>query len=638
MAENNNNNVFSDPLDSIVNRIKDTSTGGSLEIPKVLREDTPIRDEEKPSVRANEPKPTAPAFEDTIIDDVDVNYGDDDADAEIAEMDRRDAEELERKREEARVALENNKPQDLPHQSLDADAVAADLDHQGNNAIIVGKMVQQVVHDYKIPSGCIPEIDPRYPAKDKVQLKFPVMGELMALYIKYGEVITKEFVDIILDNWFLDSGITARTFVQNGYKDVKEINKEQEKKSTEEENEEEKEEAKEKNPTVNINVAPKTPVTVNIDESISSNLQHTKVIDVFVNEVTEKSMRASRVYNNSKRESVITPYDPGLQDIPVTLPMSGYKVIMRPISWFETVSLIAPTAPDTSSALIKQWSIIYNHIKWTSIGTFESFDDFMSKTKYVDLQFFLWALLVASSKDEGEVTLSCGDKDCNYSVIKTYKPREIIHIDEKLVPAYYDEVDNAAPGTEALEVFNRVSTTKRTYELPNTKSVFEFETPTAKEFLDVRYPRMKQIFSRYYPDSDFNKAFPSIMKQIQNGELQGGEFAVLFGAASIISAASVKNLETDEEYRYTEWDQIEEIIKTHLDFGDSYILFNHLFPENADIYATPISFAMEGFTCPNCGRDNTHVAIDDIGEALLFLLSRGYENTKINLIEKQQNS
>lgn len=658
MADNNMG--FSDPLDSIVNRIKEkeskSTTGGTLNIPESnVTVDTGKSytvENDVPTAKAVEPKPTPsafPTFEDTIIDDAevaadpDVNYGDDDADAEIAAAERHEAEELAKKREEARIAAEQNKPFDLPHNSLDADAVAEDLDHQGGNAILVGKMVQQVARDYKLPSGGVPEYDPRYPAREKVQLKFPVMGELMAEYIKHGEVITPRFVDLILDNWYLDSGITARQFVENGYKDVKDLEKEStnnhHQKNDDSDNNadaDKKEEEKEKNPTVNINVAPQTPVTVNVDDSLTANIQHTKVIDVYVNEVTEETMRASRVYNNPKLSSVITPYDPGLQDIPVTLPVSGYRVIMRPISWMETVALIAPTAPNITAVLLKQWSIIYNHIKWTSIGMFESFDDFMSKTKYVDLQFFMWALLVASSKDEEEVQLSCGDKDCKYTVSKTYRPREIIRIDEELIPAYYDEVDKAGEGVDALEIFNRVHNTKRTYELPHTKSIFEFDSPTAKEFLEVKYPRMRDIFNKYYPGEDFDKAFPNIMKLMQEGNFQGGEFALMFGAASIISAASVKNLDKDEEYRYTDWDKIEEIIRTHLDFGDCYILFNQLFPENSNIYVSPVSFALDGFVCPICGRDNTNVPIDDIGQALLFLLSRGYENTKINLIEKQQ--
>lgn len=655
MAEDNKHG-FSDPLDAIVNRVKDSQqkTGGMIKAPDYLSnagtDYSQIPD--KVGVR-----PTEPLLEDTIILDADedavtstpvsttkveteVNYGDDDADAELAAIEARENAERQKQLEEARIAREENKPVDLPHQSLDIDEVAADMEHQGTNAEIVGQMVQQVAKMHKLPSGGVPEYDPRRPS-EKIELKFPVMGELMACYVSDGPVISKKFEDLILDNWYLDSGITARQYVENGYKELTSDDNANNSTSTvysEKKGEVEEKKEEEKNPTININVAAKQPVTVNVDESMVAQVKKTKIIDVYVNEVTEESMRASRVYNNNKDDSVITAYDPGLQDIPVTLPMSGYKVIMRPISWFETVSLIAPTAPDMSSVLIKQWSIIYDHIKWTSIGKFKDFDDFMSKTKYVDLQFFLWALLVASSKDECEVTLSCGNPDCKYTLETTYRPREIIHINEDLVPAYYDEVDKAAPGDEAIRVFNRVLNTKRTYELPNTKSIVEFSSPTAKEFLDVKFPRMKDIFTRFYPDTDFNKAFPNIMKALQNGELQGGEFAILFGAASLISAASVKIPETDEEYRYTEWDKIEEIIKKHLDFGDSYILFNNLFPENADIFSTPISFSMTGFKCPVCGRDNTVVPIDDIGEALLFLLSRGYENTKINLIDKPQNS
>ena len=217
MAENKSG--FSDPLDSIVNRIKESNktSGGQIKTPESLvdKTDEIINGSNKNASVAVK----SPSFEDTIILDDDVNYGDNDADEELAKLEKQDEEDRNAKIEEARIAREENKPVDLPHNSLDADEVAADLDHQGSNAIIVSKMIDQVVAMHHLPSGGVPTYDPKHP-KEKIELKFPIMGELMACYLKDGAQITKQFEDLILDNWYLDSGITARQYVNNGYKDI----------------------------------------------------------------------------------------------------------------------------------------------------------------------------------------------------------------------------------------------------------------------------------------------------------------------------------------------------------------------------------------------------------------------------------
>ena len=658
MSNNNEKHSFNDPLDAIVNRIKeDNDKSGRLDIPKINDTSDDVVMNRGPVVKATEreiPTPPIDLTESFVVDDFEekknddksessseevVNYGENDLDDELREIEAAEKAEREQLIKEAEEAKKANKPKQLPPEMYDMSEITADVAHQANNQLIVADMVQEVAKRHKIPSGGVPEVDPKGIDKD---LKFHVMGELIACYQNDGPIITDKFEALVLNNWYLDSGITAREFVDRGYKDITDGNKSDAKSNNDsvnanEADDSQKEPEKKENPTVNINVPTNTPVTVNVDKDIIANMDtDKKVINVNVIEVTETEMRSATVITNSDVEGIISAYDPGIQDIPVTLPVSGYKVIMRPIGYFESVALIAPTARNAADVLLKQWNIIYDHIKWTSIGMFNSFDEFLEKTKYVDFQFFLWALLVASSKGDEMVTVTCGDKACNHKLNMKYDPREMIHINEELIPAYYAEVDKAAPGEAAAAIYNRIWGTRRIYELPTTKSIIEFGSPSVKEFLEEKLGRMREIFTRFYPDQNFDEAFPTIINRLQKGELQGGQFAVLFGASVLISAASV--IYNGKEYRYTKWDKIETILMKHLDFKDSYILFNDLFEKNADILTTPVSFSLRGFTCPHCGRTNEDVPVDDIGQSLLFLLSLGYENTKINLIEQQKNS
>lgn len=656
MSNNKEKSGFNDPLDAIINRIKeDDGKSGRLDVPKINDTSNDVVMNKGPEVKAAEreiPTPPIDLTESFVTDDFsenkketpetpssnEVNYGENDLDDELREIEAAEKAERAQLIKEAEEVREANKPKQLPPEMYDMSEITADVAHQANNQLIVADMVHEVVKRHNIPSGGVPEVDPQGIDKD---LKFHVMGELVACYQNDGPVITEKFEALVLNNWYLDSGITARQYVDRGYKDIvdgeKENNQSTTNKPEAEEDDQNTKEKKADNPTININVPTNTPVTVNVDKDIVANMDtDKKVINVNVIEVTETEMRSSTVITNSDIEGIISAYDPGIQDIPVTLPVSGYKVIMRPIGYFESVALIAPTARNAADVLLKQWNIIYDHIKWTSIGMFNSFEEFLEKTKYVDFQFFLWALLVASAKGDEMVTITCGDKACNHKMNMKYDPREMIHINEKLIPAYYDEVDKAAAGDEAAAVYNKIWGTRRIYELPTTKSIIEFGSPSVKEFLEEKLGRMREIFTRFYPDQNFDEAFPTIISKLQKGELQGGQFAVLFGASVLISAASV--VYNGKEYRYTKWDKIETILMKHLDFSDSYILFNDLFEKNADILTTPVSFSLKGFTCPNCGRTNEDVPVDDIGQSLLFLLSLGYENTKINLIEQQKNS
>lgn len=616
---------FTDPLDDIISRYNSTGAGTTKENESTGIVGMPT------DVKSNVGAP--PVSEDTVeIRKVapapieDINYGDDDLDEEIRREDEARAAQRREQAEALEQMKEDNKPDAMPPEFYDMNAVTDAVDFQAGTLDIVGRMVKEVVNINKIPSGGIPDVNP----VTKQELKRLVMGDLIEQYHLNGEVITKQFEDIILDNWYLDSGITARAYVMNGYKDIDQ-NPVDNDKPVETETVEEK-----PNPTININVPDGTPVTVNIDEEVVNTLKKDKkVVDIFVTQITEKEMFASKVIENSDMEGIITPYDPGINDIPVTLPISGYRMILRPLSWLEVMSVAAPTGRTQSDIILRQLSVIYKHIKWTSIGMFKDFDDFLSKTKFVDREFLLWAVLVATSSDYEDLTLTCGNKKCDYEQPYRYAPRDIIKIDPEKIPNYYEEVDVVSAGPEAIKVFERVASTHIVYRLPNTQTLIELDAPSLKDFVETKLDRMRKLFNRFYPDDNFDQLFPQIMQELNSNEFNNPEFAILLMGSILISAVSVNKNGTD--YRYTNWDDIEEIITSHLDLDDSFILFNKILPES-NALVSPVSFELEGFICPKCGRKNTNVPIPDIGQSLLFLLSRRYENTEIKLTESPKNS
>lgn len=614
----NNNQGFVDPLDSIFDRISNQSAN-------IVTPNQPPKEDFKDTLakQSNDiRKVETPAPE--------VNYGDDDLDAEIAAEEEVAKQQKQERIEKAAQIHEENKGEKMAPQHLDMNEIANELGFQAETIAIVGKMAEEVVKRNKLPSGGIPVEDESILDENgnPIPIRLRAMGELVEEYQNQGEVITKKFEDIVLDNWVLDDGTPARAYI---------LNRDNPQPVEEKKAEEEVKEEAPKDPSINVNVynSDNTPVTVNIDGKIVEDIKKERVIDVYVKEVSEKELRASKVIENCKIENIIKPYDPGLSDVPVTLPVSGYRAVLRPMGWFELVTYVQPTARTAADAILKQWSIIYKHIKWTSIGEFESFEDFLDKTKYVDQEFLMWAILVSTASEKETITIGCGDKDCENTHTMSYNPRSIIKIDEKNVPSYYKAVDNAAPGQEAIEVYQNKAVTHRMFRLPKSNILVEFDSPSVSEFINVKYARMRTVFEQYYPEDNFDKILPQLMEMLNSGKITDTGFALKIAAAIGISAVSLNVNGTD--YRYTEWPSIERVLMESLDYEDSYLLFTQLFPEYA-IFKSPVSFVLDGFKCEKCGRDNTNLPITSIAGQLLFSLSQRYENTKINLIDQLPNS
>jgi hypothetical protein len=111
------------------------------------------------------------------------------------------------------------------------------------------------------------------------------------------------------------------------------------------------------------------------------------------------------------------------------------------------------------------------------------------------------------------------------------------------------------------------------------------------------------------------------------------EFDYLSANALFISAMTIVREENGKtkEYRFTNWDQIEKIITTALDAEDSGTLLKII--EKTRNNVSPVSFRVEDINCSACGRHEEYIPITDIGNTLLFQVSRRLSNTQINLIE-----
>lgn len=605
----NNNNQFVDPLERLLSKHQE-AMGIEPSSPSTENEDTT-----SPTTQTDETKPT-----EEITSELDpfweIDYGDTDIEEEIAR-------EEEMETEAKMKAIENSSKKEdvvMPPNEYDMKYHEEAINYQSDKLAVVTTMVNKVVAKHHLISGGIDPVG--FPDRG-IKSQRQVMGELIDIYHENGDVITPEFENMILDNWVMPDGITATESIKaNGKINNNVSDSDVNRSKTNEENTEQTE-SKEEVPVININVPQNAPVSVTVDESIIPKTYVSKEINIHVKEISERDIDASKIIENCAQDDIIKPYDSGIGDMPITLPMSAYRCVMRPINWYDSLQLTTPTSNNPVDIEMKKWSIIYNHMKNISIGSFENFDDFLKKTKYQDGDLLMWAILVASSDETEEIHLECRREKCNTEYNYSYSPRSLIHINEELVPKHYQKTHDVAVGAEAIDHWKKNAMMRIEYTLPDSGYIVEINDPSAYEYLTNKLPTIREIFKRFKPEEEFNDVNfndPSMML-----------FDYLSGHAMLISAITIPGKD-GKRYRYTDWDKMEEIITSGLGKNDSTYLLGLITSARQKI-VSPMSFYLENVECPNCHSISKRINIPRIADQLVFQLSRGLQNTTINLIE-----
>lgn len=525
-------------------------------------------------------------------------YGLNDRQKELEEAEKQEALEFQKIQDEERSKYlqEQKEKPFMPPNEKSMQYHDEAIKYQEDKIAIVTNMVNEVTKKHNITSGGIPD--------DK---RMMVMGELIDIYHTTGEVITPEFEEIILQNW-------------EGVNDDETSNEENKKDSPEEVK------STEQPTTINIDIHDrKDPVTINIDDSILPEKTESRVININVREVSEEELLKSVIVNNSDKAGIITPYDSGINDVPVTLPFSGYRCVIRSINFADFLKIAAPMSQNVVDTERRSWSVIYDHIKNVSIGDFESFEDFLKKTSFNDKELLLWALLVATSDNNEQLSARC--TKCEKEFVSNYEPRSIAHIDNELAPKSYLEIHNAGIGEEAIKVFNNVKNKHTEYLLPNSNYIVEIGNLSAYDYLVNKLPVLAQLYQRFTGEPLTNIQQMSPRDEEEQEKLMEFNY---YSSHLLFIDAFIKEKD-GMKYRYSDWDKIEEIIKTALSSDDSAILMQILQKKTSK--SKVVSFYTENVKCPNCSNMINRIYISDIGQTLLFQVSRRFSNTQINLNE-----
>ena len=538
------------------------------------------------------------------VDEVedDIDYGDNDLNDEIAAEEQAEIEAKQAAYDEAAKAKEEEEK----HKSApvinpyDEKYHSEMIGFQTEKLAIVSMMVNKVIAKHHIISGGIPE-----------DIKMHVMGDLINVYHRTGEEITPEFEEIILKNWV--GGTTGEESNMN----ERDIPKKDGNKKDELDNDK-----SDRNTTININVEPGTPVTVNVDGEMMSEIDRKNEINIVVHEVSEQEMRSSTIIENSQLDGIITPYESEATDVPLTLPMSAYRCTMGGVSMFDIIKLSSLQNGNSRDVDIKTWSLIYKHLKNPSIGNFKSFEDFLKHTDYRDMELLLWGAFVATADEVETIHFTCGNPKCKEHIEFKYNPRTLVHVNDKLVPEHYNKTHQVASGKAAVDHWNEIHSKHKIYELPESKVLIELDDFSAWDYHNIKMPIMQTIYNRFRPD-DATMDIESLSEE----EAQEFNFLLLF----LLYIKSVTINKNGKSYRYTDWKDIEKVVTSHLGNRDLNILIGII--NQVRNTESPISFYMENVECPKCGHKDDRIPVDNIMRSLFFQLSNGLNNTTINFVE-----
>lgn len=564
------------------------------------------------------PESISAASEEPNINSMDIDddiYGKGDLAREIEQEEAEEAEDIRRTRE-LMAEMREREEEKLNQVVIDSNNKEYQdqaIGFQGDKLAVVTTMVNKVIAKYHIVSGAVP---------DKVRMK--VMGELIDIYHREGEVITPEFEEILLSNWELPSGITAKVAIENNTLNTMEEG-DQAPAPTQEASSVSVEEEEDQPVNININVEPDTPVTVNVDEGLISELSRTKVVNVNVKEITNRDLLTQPVITNSKIPGIIKPYKYEINNVPITLPMSAYRCTCTGLNYFEVIELGSPTSGTLADTEMKNWSIIYKHLKNPSIGEFKNFEEFLKCTKYADREMLMWAILTATVDNEEEIGIQCSNPDCDYRNIVKYSPRNVIHLDETKIPDYYQDVHEVSVGDAARALHNEISGKAKRITLPDSQISLDIKTPSAYDYIYKKIPIMAQAYRETHFGNEIENS-----RGIDNSDAL---YSLLVAVGLYVEAAYVPH--ENKVYKYDSWEDIKTIATTALSPDDTVILLNMV--SRGDLGDSPAEYYIEDVVCPNCGKHDKRATIRDIFSELLFRASRKLQNTQVNLIDKPLN-
>lgn len=377
------------------------------------------------------------------------------------------------------------------------------------------------------------------------------------------------------------------------------------------ENEEEKEEPIDpvKQNIVNI-LIDKTGLGGNFDFTEEEKEKLFSASEIVIKEVEEVSLQSIKV-KKAERSFIdtVNEFQMSSSKVPVVFPASRFRAYMTGLSYGEMGDIALNTENITFDQIHKKLSVIYNKMINPSCGKFESFEDFLRKFAYVDIDLAIYGLVVATFPEVDDIPLTCNHPQCKKSFNHKFSPRTLIRFensDMKFISAMNDVIDCKESDFDDLVKESPTRTYKR-YKLPESGFIVDIGIASSYDYLyDIVENMMGDKFAEMHPDD-------------VNGILQLNTALLGF-----VRGVYVPN--SDGEYvQYTKFEDMIQALY-YIKPYDIAVL-SSILSKYGESYQ--VSFELKDVICPHCGTKTKSIPLDI--NYLVFLKYQRLMSTELNI-------
>lgn len=344
-------------------------------------------------------------------------------------------------------------------------------------------------------------------------------------------------------------------------------------------------------------------------------------------------------------DNVLSKYTRKTNDVVAALPASKYRATFTGLTYPEVLDLSTSQEMNTLDGEWKKWSICFNHIKNPSIGEFEEyyiynkdgkeyrvkninevpdgiqshqvtkFEDFLRKTSYIDLDFMLWKILCATTRNKEIIAIDCKavknaetDELCNHTYDWIYSPEDLLVLNS-INPTILEEmkeVGEASSFEDCIKVYKTSSVIKTSsVELSDSKFILNIGHISAYEYLNNIYSFIKSL-------EETDGTDPTIVSK-------GMAYATLVVIKSVLLPSNNKYLKVStpqgivkvlNQLNEVDWQTISEITKLSIE-------------------PYQFKYSLRDIVCPSC-KNKSSIEIEDMSK-MLFILALSLSSVQVTL-------
>lgn len=354
----------------------------------------------------------------------------------------------------------------------------------------------------------------------------------------------------------------------------------------------EEEEAKEHERLVNILIDKTGFGTSHIDFTDEEKEKLSKATEIRVTEV--ESLDLETMVFDAPEESYVDMIESssdnsmGTQTVPLVA--SRYRAKMRGLGYGQLGDLMLNGNEPTFEQYYKRFSTIYNNIVDTTIGKFESFEDFLKKTAFIDMNTLLYGLIVSTFPEVDSVMITCGK--CGRQFEQKYFVRDLMDLTTASME-YLQKLDELMDCEPAKfnEFAENGPVRKRKYiKLPVSNYIVEIGLASAYDYL-------YQVISNT-AGGKFREAHGD---DVNNFLQLNARYLTMVRSVSIPNQKKEKSL-----IKYSSFEDIIQILY-RIPIDDQQVL-NGILGHYGQCYT--FNFLLKNSKCPHCGYDSEYTDVD----------------------------